>query len=87
SARAAAAPSYMRSRPGGGGRNYGYRSGFGASAFGLGFGFAAPFYQPPVVSGFYYERPYPYHFDYYRSRWGAPSPAAAFDWPCETPMP
>ena len=65
-----------------------------------GFGYNNFYYDPyffnPVVAGYYYQRPYPYHFDYYRHRWGAPpvdhgyspEPApVADDCPCETPPP
>lgn len=27
-------------------------------------------YTPPQVSGGHFQRPYPYHLDYYRMRWG-----------------
>lgn len=27
-------------------------------------------YNVPQVSGSYFQRPYPYHLDYYRMRWG-----------------
>jgi hypothetical protein len=56
-----------------------------------------PYYYSPVVYGYYYQRPYPYHFDYYRYRWGQPpahdggySPepiAAANDCPGADPPP
>lgn len=36
-----------------------------------------------AFAGNWYERPYPYHFDYYRSRWGVQEPvSAAPDCPC-----
>ena len=86
-------PAYQRMRTGAdqwparGGMN-GYRHG------GYG-GFYNPyFYAPPIIAGSWYQRPYPYHFDYYRNRWGAspggyggepgvPTP----DCPCATPPP
>lgn len=65
---------YARTRPGaeqwsqrGGG--YAHRGGFGR---GRG-GFYDPYFYGfagPIVQGSWYQRPYPYHFDYYRQRWG-----------------
>jgi hypothetical protein len=58
-----------------------------------------PYFYSPVVAGYYYQRPYPHHFDYYRHRWGAhsadygygshpPEPhIAASDCPCADPPP
>ena len=35
-------------------------------------GFYNPYFaQSPIVTGSWYQRPYPYHFDYYRYRWGS----------------
>jgi hypothetical protein len=59
-------------------------------------GFYDPyFFSPPVIAGSWYQRPYPYHFDYYRYRWGGPPmgdgdyeaepPYAAPDCPCAVP--
>ena len=56
-------------------------------------GFYDPFfYVPPIVAGSWYQRPYPYHFDYYRHRWGAPPEGygadpgyAPTDCPCAVP--
>lgn len=62
-----AAP-YQRLRSGAGdwnargGHNQHWRGGFG--------GFYNPFFAQPLVTGTWYQRPYPYHFDYYRYRWG-----------------
>ena len=64
----------------------------GGNGFG---GFYNPyFFAPPIIAGSWYQRPYPYHFDYYRSRWGAPQggyggePGVATpDCPCATPPP
>jgi hypothetical protein len=39
----------------------------GVSPYGA---FVNPFFTPPIVAGSWYQRPYPYHFDYYRHRWG-----------------
>ncbi len=54
-----------------------------------------PYYvAPPVVVGSYYQRPYSYHFDYFRDRWGAPPNIAGSDaalpesgCPCAVPPP
>jgi hypothetical protein len=64
-----AAP-YQRLRPGAeawgarGGNPHAWSGGVGAYG-----GFVAPFFTPPIVAGSWYERPYPYHFDYYQRRW------------------
>lgn len=43
-------------------------------------GYFFPAYPaPPVVTGSWYARPYPHHFDYYRWRYNSPPPA---DCPC-----
>jgi hypothetical protein len=74
-AQGAPAPTYQRMRTGaedwqarGGPFHGGPRGGFG--------GFYNPYFNPyfaPPIAGSYYQRPYPYHFDYYRFRWNAPS--------------
>jgi hypothetical protein len=72
---AAMAPTYQRLRSGAGdwhgrgGHNQHWRGGGGGFGGGFG-GFYNPFFAPPIVTGSWYERPYPYHFDYYRQRWG-----------------
>jgi hypothetical protein len=82
-----APPTYARVRSGAddwhvrGGRSY------GPAGYGYGYGFFQP-YVSPVVVGSWYARPYPYHFDYFRGRWGDVSS----DSPCATdgvvaPMP
>jgi hypothetical protein len=50
-----------------------------------------PYFFSSVIHGSYYQRPYPYHFDYYRHRWGQPHvnygpehPPVALDCPCAT---
>src|SRR6188474_1474235 len=70
---AAMASPYQRLRNGAGdwhargGHNQHWRGGYGG---GYG-GFYNPYFAPPpIVAGSWYERPYPYHFDYYRQRWG-----------------
>jgi hypothetical protein len=84
-------PAYARQRMGA--QDWGQRGGgyggprvgsFYPGYYGYGFG-----YGGPVITGSWYARPYPYHFDYYRYRWGhpdggylAPEPAAAEDCPC-----
>ena len=78
------APTYSRVRQGADQwrhhGDYGHRH----RGYGYGYGFYQPYYQP-IVAGTYYERPYPYHFDYYRHRWGAQeSPAPVADCPCAT---
>ncbi len=56
-------------------------------------GFFPPFSPPVVVSESWYQRPYPYHFEVARQRWGGPPPqqqaypqemAPRRDCPCET---
>ena len=67
-------PAYQRTRGGGNqmtppdGRWR--RSPRGYGDFG---GYYNPYYYPyfmPIVAGTWYQRPYPYHFDYYKYRWG-----------------
>jgi hypothetical protein len=69
---------YQRERTGAGdwhargGHNQNWRGGYGGvPGYGGYGGFYAPYFAPPVIAGSWYERPYPYHFDYYRNRWGA----------------
>ena len=94
-AQGASAPPYQRTRMGadnwharGGGQNWhdSHHGGYGR--------FYNPYFAaPPLVVGSYYQRPYPYHFDYYRHRWGGGAmgygdvPTAAPDCPCEVPPP
>jgi hypothetical protein len=67
------APTYSRTRMGAddwrssGGGHWHVRGG-GGYAYGNNF---YPPYFSSVISGYWYERPYPYHFDYYRHRWSA----------------
>jgi opacity protein-like surface antigen len=103
SAQAPVAP-YQRLRAGAetwsarGGPGQHWRGGGYGGSHGIGYGgFYAPYFAPPLITGSWYERPYPYHFDYYRHRWGgAPTgpygdpgvemiPAA--DCPCLSPPP
>lgn len=41
-------------------------------------GFFPPFGPPVVVTGSYYQRPYPAHFEFARTRWGGASPEQAY---------
>jgi hypothetical protein len=68
-------PVYSRMRQGaddwharGGGFGYSFPS----YAYG---GFFPPYAPPVVVTGSWYQRPYPYHFDVARQRWGGPPQA------------
>jgi len=79
----AEAPTYARLRAGAddwnarGGR-FGHDRGHG----GYGYGYLQPYYSP-IIAGSWYARPYPYHFDYYRYRWGGDmSMPATADCPC-----
>jgi hypothetical protein len=66
------APAYSRTRMGADdwhARGGGHWHGRGRGGYGYGYNFYQPFYSP-VIAGNWYERPYPYHFDYYRHRWG-----------------
>jgi hypothetical protein len=93
-----AAPLYQRVRSGadnwharGGGQNW---RGGGYDNGGYG-GFYNPYFAaPPLIVRSYYQRPYPYHFDYYRNRWGAQEASyevrpgiAAPHCPCAFPPP
>lgn len=68
------------SRPG---YHHGPRGGYDASAYGAWGGF----FSPTVIAGSFYQRPYPYHFDYYRHRWGAGEMAAPTTGPNVEMMP
>jgi hypothetical protein len=78
-----AAPTYLRQRPGA-------EQWLERTQGAYGYGWAYPgipygFFAPPVVAGSWYARPYPYHFDYYRHRWGGqPEAAMPPDCPCAT---
>lgn len=54
---------------------------FDQPAYG-GFGYGGPFGQQPMIAGSWYSRPYPYHFDYYRWRYSAPTSQPTADCPC-----
>ena len=60
-------PAYARMRHGA--DHWNARGGHGGGHWGPGYGYGG-FYQPPIVTGSWDARPYPYHFDYYRHRWG-----------------
>lgn len=64
--------------PGGG---PGYGPGFGAGYLGG--------YTVPQIYGSWYQRPYPYHFDYFRWRYSQPhsQPPVAPNCPCEIEQP
>jgi hypothetical protein len=72
-----AEPTYSRLR---GGAGEWQARGWHGGGWG-GYGFVQPFFPQPLVTGSYYQRPYPYHFDYYRYRWGGQQ-AQAQSRPC-----
>jgi hypothetical protein len=90
------APEYQRTR--GGANDWQSRGGHAqhwrGPTGGYG-GFFNPYFAPPpIITGSYYQRPYPYHFDYYRNRWGASAPVEGSepgygtpDCPCAVPPP
>jgi len=41
------------------------------------------YFSPPAITGSWYVRPYPYHFDYYRQRFSAPPQTP--ECPCAEP--
>lgn len=57
------------SHGGGDGHHGGGHSGLGQ----WGGGFYNPGFGTQFYAGTWYQRPYPYHFDYYRMRYGTPS--------------
>jgi hypothetical protein len=66
------APAYQRTRGGAGDwqARGGHAQHWRGPSGGYG-GFYDPYFAaPPIIAGSYYQRPYPYHFDYYRNRWG-----------------
>jgi hypothetical protein len=69
---AGTAPTYSRTRMGAddGQSRGGHGWNRGNGNYGYGGGFYQPYYAG-VFSNSWYERPYPYHFDYYKYRWGA----------------
>jgi hypothetical protein len=75
--RAVDAPVYQRDREiafvnaGHGGHGHHGGGGYGGS-LGYGVPYAYPWIAPQVYAGTWYERPYPYHFDYYRMRYSSP---------------
>lgn len=89
-------PAYQRTRSGAdawqarGGHRQPWAGGY------YGHAYAAPYFSPTIIAGSYYQRPYPYHFDYYRARWGEQAPTAAppdvdmipaAECPCAVPTP
>jgi hypothetical protein len=78
-----AAPPYQRTRLGADlGRARGGSYARGPSSYG---GIYDPyFFAPVVVAESWYQRPYPYHLDYYRHRWGGAAivDQATTDCPC-----
>jgi len=84
------APTYSRSRMGADDQYA--RGGYAHGGPGYGYGYYQP-YISPVIAGSWYARPYPYHFDYYRNRWGGGQngyqgqPAPAADCPCADEVP
>ena len=78
------APAYTRQRMSAMGGYRGDHSGWRHARRHAGF---YPGYYPyqPIVTGSWYARPYPYHFDYYRWRYSAPPQTV--DYPCaEAPV-
>jgi len=65
---------YRRQRMHGGRHGFGGRQHFGYPWYG-------GFYQPQFV-GSWYQRPYPYHFDYFRWKYSAPPAMPPVDYPC-----
>jgi hypothetical protein len=69
-----------------------YGHAFGRGGPGWGGGFFQPYFSPVIASS-WYQRPYPYHFDYFRGRWdggqGAYAGAvpSAVDCPCMNEVP
>jgi hypothetical protein len=82
----AAAPTYERVRRGADDWQFrGGRHGHGYGGSGYNYGYFQP-YISPIIAGSWYARPYPYHFDYFRDRWGGTQVAPAVDCPCaQTP--
>jgi hypothetical protein len=84
-----AAPTYARTRMGAEDwqvRGGAYGHGFGRGGHGWGGGFFQP-YISPVIASSWYQRPYPYHFDYFRGRWDRGQGAYAGDAPAPADCP
>jgi hypothetical protein len=83
----AQAPAYQRTR--GGANDWQVRGGHAQhwrGPYGSYGGFYDPYFAaPPIVTGSYYQRPYPYHFDYYRNRWVAQAPTESSEAGYATP--
>lgn len=75
-----AGPVYQRGRQGESRGGWGHGGG-GRPGYGGYYGYGG-YFSPPVVTGSWYARPYPYHFDYYRWRYSAPPQTPC---PCEIP--
>ena len=71
-------PTYSRMRQGAddwNARGGGFGYSFPSYMYG---GFFPPFGPPVVVTGSYYQRPYPSHFDFARTRWSGAPPEQAY---------
>jgi len=66
------AQAYRRNRSEARGVFRGRNARFGGYHPGYGYGFNP---YTPVITGNWYQRPYPHHFDYYRMRYSAPPTA------------
>jgi len=84
-----AAPTYSRMRMGAEdwqSRGGNYAHGFGRGGHGWGGGFFQP-YISPVIASSWYQRPHPYHFDYFRGRWDGGQGAYAGEIPASPDCP
>ena len=71
-------PTYSRMRQGAddwNARGGGFGYSFPSYMYG---GFFPPFGPPVVVTGSYYQRPYPAHFEFARTRWGGAPPEPSY---------
>src|SRR5688572_11518469 len=81
------APTYSRLRTGA--DDWHVRGGharYGHGGYGYGQGYFQP-YVSPVVTGSWYARPYPYHFDYFRGRWAGSASGLQQECPCAQELP
>ena len=73
-----ASPVYSRMRQGADdwhARGGGYGYSFPSYMYG---GYYTPFSPPVIISQSWYQRPYPYHFEVARQRWGGPPQQQAY---------
>ncbi|MCA9238244.1 MAG: hypothetical protein KDA44_22380 [Planctomycetales bacterium] len=87
----AAGQGYMRQRPAAVAESSAFAPGYSHGGYGRWRGGYYPGGFGGAFAGSWYARPYPYHLDYYRYRWGAPPAQAPYGMyetsPVDAPVP